>query len=128
MTTLRSGSVAFNTKPSINEDANSWLFCSCSNPNPLLSQKPYQFSSKPASLPSDPRRQKYQSTYSLSYSSIYKYKECIRNVESNTSPKDNNDSKPEMFTYLEEDGILVIGFNDGFMKAYIGSKLVKTAK
>ena len=110
-----------------------------SNPNSQTRSKqsnkhePYQFSSKPSSVPAQPQNQKYCSTYSLSYTTNNKYQEYIHNVTkllSHKKVKENEERKegPEQFTYLEHDGLLVVGFGDGRVHVYREEVMVQTFK
>ena len=112
-------------------NTSSETLCTCSKQS--KKDESYQFSSKPSSVPAQPQNQKYRSTYSLSYTTNNKYQECISNVTkllSHKKVKENEDNEegPEQFSYLEHDGLLMVGFGDGRVHVYREEVLVERFK
>jgi hypothetical protein len=106
---------------------NSQILCTC--PKHSVKVESYQFSSKPFSVPAQPQNQKYCSTYSLSYTTNNNYRECISNVTKLLSYKKVKENEgPGQFTYLEHDGLLMVGFCDGRVHVYREEVLVERFK
>ena len=105
-------------------DPHTQVFCTCPKQNEK--DQAYQFSSKPkpASVPTKSQSQKYVSTYSLAYTN--KYQEYMNKVtkllpHNKTSDKENKEGKPVQFSYLEQEGLVVLdSVLEGFMSTGMG--------